>query len=602
MRRLLAITLLAGCGDDAAMPAGQPDASVAEEPHVAAPTPPTLTPCAPGWLEIDGDPPRCEPWPDGRVQCTGATAQFPGERGCVTVGAECPDGDFAIDAPADAIFVRAGARGSGTRAAPFGTIAEATTSARRGAVIALASGTYEEAVDLPLDTTLLGACAAETTIVATTRSNSREGVVSVGRGTIRNVTLRGAREGIVVHTSARIEGVVIDGALASGLSVFPGASASGERIVVRDTQVADGVFGYGIAVAPDASVELERVVIERSTSSAIAASGTASLHDVAIEGTRPEPSTGEHGLAIEILGGGSVTLRRAALEDSRDRAISVSDPGSTLTLEDAVVRETGEGPEHGGNAALVSDGGALIARRVWLVGNGEVAVLLGGAGTSLELEDAIVEDTRAGSEGTAGAGLALQSDATAQIARTTFTRNQGMGIVVARRSELRVSDLAIRDTLGDAEGSFGGGISVQSGGVLEGERVAIERCRQSGLIALLPGSYVALSDLSVGDTLPRDCAMSSCAGLEFGDGVIAGDEGYVWLDRFVVLRSARAGLHAARGEIDAQNGWVVENPIGAVVQTADYDVKRLSAGVLFLDNDRNLDMTNLPLPMPSPGF
>ncbi|NIS34721.1 MAG: hypothetical protein GWN73_30450, partial [Actinobacteria bacterium] len=96
------------------------------------------------------------------------------------VGDPCPAGDFPTALPAGPVrYVRPGATGGdGTMASPFGTVADALAGAPDGVVIALARGTHAEAVSIAANATLVGACAAETTIRPPT-SSTTTGVVHV---------------------------------------------------------------------------------------------------------------------------------------------------------------------------------------------------------------------------------------------------------------------------------------------------------------------------------------------------------------------------------------------------------------------------------------
>jgi len=58
------------------------------------------------------------------------------------------------------------------------------------------------------------------------------------------------------------------------------------------------------------------------------------------------------------------------------------------------------------------------------------------------------------------------------------------------------------------------------------------------------------------------------------------------------------GLVRDRGTLDLQDGVVSDNPIGANVQTEDFDIGRLQDRVAYRDNDRNLDAAALPVPEP----
>jgi hypothetical protein len=69
------------------------------------------------------------------------------------------------------------------------------------------------------------------------------------------------------------------------------------------------------------------------------------------------------------------------------------------------------------------------------------------------------------------------------------------------------------------------------------------------------------------------------------------------LTGFVVARSALCGVQVATGgTIDLHDGVIAENPIGANIQSADFDPRRLTTDVAYRDNDRNLDSNVLPVP------
>jgi len=129
----------------------------------AAPAPPVLEPCRPGWRAIpssDG-PTVCDPWPaSGQATCSPGEAHFAGEPGCRPIGSACPAGDWPTDLPATGVlYVRAGAPagGSGTMTAPFATIADGVAAATAGTLVGAAAGTYDEAITLPAGLSLRGA-------------------------------------------------------------------------------------------------------------------------------------------------------------------------------------------------------------------------------------------------------------------------------------------------------------------------------------------------------------------------------------------------------------------------------------------------------------
>ena len=619
---MLAILALAGggCGDSEGAPVdAAADGTVAlvdaRTNEIAPPEPPALGPCPEGWRTIEGDVVTCDPWPaSGRATCGDGEAHFPGTEGCAPVGDRCPaTGSFPADLPAtgEIRHVRAGAPpgGDGSASAPFATIAEALALPGSAATIAVADGVYEEeSLELHNRTVLIGACAERVHIRATTASLARAGVVSVyGEGVVvRNVTLSGAREGLVLRddgASAEVRGVVVDGATAAGVSVFPGASLTGSDLVVRDVTPVDPGWGYGIAVAPTGTVSLARVVVEGATSSAVSTLGPVELSDVALVDIHAQPLDGLLGVGVEALGGAQVLLTRAVIERAHERALRVSEPGTQVTLEDAVVRDTQPRAADGGGggAAFVFDGGMLELSRTLIAGQRDAALLVSDPMSRAVLRHTIVRGTR-GRDADQGGGsaLAVQDGAEAELSHVLADDNRGAAIFVASGSRATVADLSVRATGSEeSDERFGAGIHVQGGADLEGERVLVAQNRGTGVAAIGPGSAVRLTDVRVSETGERECASSTCPGLGFGDGAVSAVDASIELGRFAIEGSARAGVHVAGGVMDLREGTIVRNAIGAAIQTPGFDVARISDGVIFADNGRNVDMSSLPIPEPT---
>ena len=117
----MALAVVACGGDDDAPPGdggGSRDSPIDAQsitpPMPDPPAPPVLTPCPPGWREIDVDGvAACDPWPSGgRMDCPAGVAHFPGEPNCTTVG--CHNGfaaayGFGLETPERAYAILVGA-------------------------------------------------------------------------------------------------------------------------------------------------------------------------------------------------------------------------------------------------------------------------------------------------------------------------------------------------------------------------------------------------------------------------------------------------------------------------------------------------------------
>jgi hypothetical protein len=195
---VLVVVVAAGCGGGSSDAEDAGDAADDVAVDVPMPTPPALpvlTPCPEGWVEVPragpDDVATCDPWPETGYEECGAVdeAHFPGEPGCVRIGTACSaDDDWATGLPGDRpiryVLAGAPAGGDGTRASPFGTIAEATSGAASGTVVAQSKGTLDEVVLLPSGVTLWRACGAETVVsssVPSEEAGTRSGRRPVGR-------------------------------------------------------------------------------------------------------------------------------------------------------------------------------------------------------------------------------------------------------------------------------------------------------------------------------------------------------------------------------------------------------------------------------------
>lgn len=612
---LLAVTLLAGCGDSNGVTpsdAPGPDAIVIADPE--PPLAPVLVPCPAGWREVGGETgvATCDPWPaGGPATCADDEAHFPGEPGCTRIGTACPAGDWPDGLPAGipVLHVKAGATGGdGSHVAPFGTIVAAIDAASSGTIIAIAAGTYDEELQVPSGVTLWGACVSATRLTASDPAAFAV-VRPIGQDVvIRNLRLGGATSavGLSGNHSARLEDVLIDGAACSGLLAASGGSVTGETVVVRGTVACpDGTFGHGLDVNPGSDVVLERAVITANREVGALVLGPAArleLRDAAVSGNLPR-ADGMFGRGVQAATDVDLVLERVVLEGNRDRAVLVDGAGTLGQLTFVVARDTLPQESNGkyGNA-LVAQGGATVeASRILLERNHDVAAGAVRPQSVLRLTDSVVRDTQArASDLTTGYGLQVYIEARLELERVLLERNRGVAVAVLDTATTLVArDLTVRDTLGlEFDGTLGRAVGVQNEAHAELTRVLAERNRDVALSVVHPSSELTVQDLEVRDTLVQECeATGTCRWLITAHAGAYG--GHLEVTRFRLARSAQCGLQLAlAGAIDLHEGHVVENPIGVNVQVPGYDTARLSDRVLYLDNDTNFDGDTLPIPEP----
>ncbi len=572
--------------------------------------PPALEPCPDGWRFVDG---LCHPWAeDERPTCADDEAPIPGQ-GCVHIGGVCPSDGWPAELPATGVlYVRADAPagGDGSRAAPYQAVDSAARGASPGTTIAVAAGRYEEAVVLNRGVILRGACAAQTIIAAPTYDGF-SGTITA-RGTdiaIQTLRISGERPGIWADgASVTLTDVIVDGVVYMGMAAIFEGSIAGERVLVRGTRRRDdGQFGYGTTVAENGTLALTTAAYVGNHGEGIAAS-TAShltLTDVLVADTEAHAG-GRFGEGFAIRDGAEAVLTRTAVEGNRTCGVDVA-LGARLTATDLFIRGTRPRESDGalGCALGVRDGAAVEISRAALVGNHYYSVGVTGAST-LSFTDVVVRGTRADGP-QEGIGILIEGGASATLTRTLMEENSELGLLVrGLGTVVTLADVTARSGgNGDQSDEFGAAIQVLGGASIEGRRVLLEGNRYVALSAFDDGSMIVLEDLLITGTRERGCADGACAGFAAGDGMLALGGARVSVTRFLIARSARSGIYVGEGgELDLRDGEVTGNPIGVAVVEATFDVNRITDGVVFTDNERNLAREELPAPEASglPSF
>jgi hypothetical protein len=474
---------------------------------LAAPAPamlPRLTPCPTGWREVDLPPLACEPWPEGgRHACPADSAHFVGEQTCARVGEACPaDGwPAALPAGRTVFYVQVGAApgGDGSRARPFGTLAQALSGGGAGNVIALSAGGHETGVALPANTVLLGACVGQTTLTLPPGSTSPAIVYATAPGVeVRSVRVTGPKVGLAVAgagASLLAEDVVVEAATGIGWLVQMNATGTGRNLVIRGTLAQPtGSLGHGLHVVDGSTVTLTRAVVEgnRTTGVFVYGSGAhVTLTRTAVLDTRVADNDGSGGRGVWINNLASARLEDCTVERNTSSAVEAL-PGTTLTLSSVVARDTRAGRNQPGHGVWV-DGAQLTARRLRTEGNAGLGVSVQGS------VPAIVEDLLSRRDD----GLGANNTARISLSRAAFVEPIGTAITsrltgtVVTATDVVVVDPQTTPTMPGASA-----ILAMRGGQVVLSRASIRHCRGLCIAVASAGSALVASDLSVEETLP----------------------------------------------------------------------------------------------------
>lgn len=371
------------------------------------------------------------------------------------------------------------------------------------------------------------------------------------------------------------------------------AATEGSTLTVRDTAVIDALIEQdegagGIAIEADSGshIVVERVAIVDPSLAGVVALDEGSLievTDVVIDGVEPAEESG----GILALFGARLVARRVDVSGSTAAGIKVVDSGSTGDLEDVVVVGTaGFGILNGGIGFGVGETGTADVRRMFLANNAGPSLLAQGEGTSLVAEDLTIVDTT-GIESPFGFGMTIVEGPVVDLTRVRVARSTGGGVLVL--GTLNLIDALVEDTARDEIDVDGWGISVIASGRVDAQRLVVRNNFGVGIGTSLAGRFIG-RDVVVEGT-------GTATGVSSGI-LAATPDASVELTGFLVADGELCGLQIGDGAfIDLHDGEIRGNPIGANVQDPDFDLARIQDGVRYVDNGTPLDTSELPVPI-----
>ncbi len=497
---------------DAALPEIAAPAAPEQPAPAAAPAAPVSTPCPAGWRLVDG---VCDPWPEGAtLDCTALEAPFLGE-GCGPIGSSCPEDGWPADLPIDqpVLYVRAGADpglADGSRDLPYASIGAAHSAASDGDLVAIARGSYDEAIVIRKALTLIGACASETVVAPSSADEDWAAIHLVGtaRLGLREVTVRApARLGIKLEggTEADVRNVHVARSHGVGVFVMDGARLVASQIVVEDVALHPSWnIANGFGIGNGAYAEIDRFAVRGAMRSAISLlDARAIFRNGSVR--RLEPYDGWEWKSYAIFAGGSaeLTLERSAVEDAGWTAIRAERDG-LISLTDVIVRDTPPAPNGSGGEGLVADAARIVGSRVLLERN-RMAAATSMSGGSVTLSDSIVRETRRQLvDGQGGFGASTAGGALA-LERCLLESNIAAGVWGwGRGSAIVLRDVVVRGTRPRAGAEDGFGIFVAAGARLTAERVELVDNRSGALMVEDAGdaTVAEISDFIARDSEP----------------------------------------------------------------------------------------------------
>lgn len=291
----------------------------------------------------------------------------------------------------------------------------------------------------------------------------------------------------------------------SALSIVAIAAAG---VVVRDLGI--GGAGRGITIEPSASAMLSGVAIEGASGVGLLVRGDVVARGLVVRGTRP---IDDIGVGVTIESGASVELDRAAIEQNRETGMLASGPSASLVARDVVIRgtlPTSDGANGGGVKALA---GAMVSlERIAIEANQDEGIYA--STSSVLLRDAVIRDTAPRSTGLGGVGIIAAENGVVDGQRVRIERSTHMGVYAGRPgARIMLADSLVAGTRPTPAGTFGMGARAGDGGRVELLRSIVRGNASAGVLAQIEGSSVSLADVVVEDTVPQASDSSGGHGL-----------------------------------------------------------------------------------------
>ena len=278
----------------------------------------------------------------------------------------------------------------------------------------------------------------------------------------------------------------------------PGTTVILSGVAVRDTQTrADGNHGRGVEAIDGASLHATDLLLEGNHDLGLLAASpgtTVVLTSAVIRDTLPQ-ADGTSGRGVEVNDGASLDATDLLLQGNHDIGLSAAHLGTTLVLTDAVVRDTQ--PRTDGTAGWggnIQEGASLDATDLLFEGNHQVGLRAANPGTTVVLSGAVVRDTQLQSDGTGGWGVGVSDGASLDATDLLLEGNREYGLFATHPGTIvTLMDTVVRDTRPGFGVGGGPGLVIQVQAHIDAVRLAV--LRSTG-----PGAYLVDGSLQC-----RDC-------------------------------------------------------------------------------------------------
>lgn len=438
----------------------------------------------------------------------------------------------------------------------FAKIQEALDAAPPGAVIAIADGTYEEALSVTKAAKLVGRCAAKVTIVNPTAEALLANSAPLD---LRAVTLEGGK-GAVASAPLRLEDVVVTGAFDHAIyTKVQTAPVTLLRSVVRGVRPNKETYGQALVGVGGATIDLEESVVEDvvGRGGVIFDTGHIKLHRSVVRAMAVTPDW-KFGNAFAAYAGGTLLIDESALVDTQRFCLAVAAGPSKASVTRSTIANVGPDDTAPGIAVVVSDQGSIDFLDSSIDHVRGVAISLAGEDVRAAVKRTAITHSSAGSARGYGSGLTVQVRAQMTFDDSVIFDSTNVSVIAAAGT-LKVARSYIAHTTTDRYGAGGYAFGVSGGSDITIEGSTIEDSHEIAVIA-----EDRITRLSLTKSLVRGIGPNAEG--KYGFGVAAFGDSRIDLDETIVTGAHVGAVVASDAQVRFRSGAVRSCPIGVHAQ------------------------------------
>jgi len=530
-----------------------------------------------------------------KAACKGATRDSLGSTTCVPVGS-CT---AAFPPAAATLFVDATFTAGQVDATHFTSVRAAVESAKANATIAVAAGTYAEALDVTKSVTLVGRCAEKVILDAPPGAAAiKAGAKLVASG----ITVRGGAPGIDVLPAVQVSlaDVVLEQNLRAGIAATDAAVVDVTRSVIRDTRtVTKADLTNGVFVDVDAKVTLDETAVTGAADAGLGATGGATItlrRSVVRDIVKRADGVG--GTGARAFEGATISMEESAVTNTIGTGVLVGKTKGVMKLVRSTVTDTKPDPrflEGFAIALSVTFTGTLEAIDSTVADNALSGIAVNHIGSQVTLDHCVVVDTVSGSDFGLGISGSASNGAVLKATSSAFIGSTGMAMyALHENATLELDDSLVSGVaLSTGGAKLGAGRGGSAVAAIDGAHVSlrastIQGCHELALGALEPGTTMLVDHTLVTDTKPN-------VGSLFGHGLMGRRKAAVTVRDSLIEKSLGIGLAFSGASASVTRTTIRGNAVGIHVQ----DGSTLESGaeapeavdplVVFVTDDTRFD-------------